>query len=417
MTERVLCKTLGCSRTILPSTAERTGGYCIPCANRAAAEAHARELAARRVDVDRFAGVSDVVEILRLLHKPPAPDPEKRFLPYNTPTPDVYRGLEQWDADRLVLAASTAPDFVRDVAVYLAAFSNVDLLPVQRALLAIGDPYPAAVFRAASSPVVDRLFALLETSIGREDALALDHTLSALAWARSRRVVEAMVDWSRNRPSWGTMLDIAPHEYATVAGYAIEDGVARDLILDSPVRLVAPPDEATREPAVVFESDPRGGGCPLCARPAVSLLSMRGDALPDRFRGKVPERVPTCPDCASYGPLFVHLAADGGWSWLPTERPPATPGASWDLAPARATFAPRAMWEAVDWCRADGLSQIGGHPSWINDPVYPRCPTCSRLMMTVAQIALEDFVRHAEGIFYVHYCSGCSVAGVSYDQS
>jgi hypothetical protein len=32
MIERIPCKTPGCERTILPSTAEKTGGFCMPCA-------------------------------------------------------------------------------------------------------------------------------------------------------------------------------------------------------------------------------------------------------------------------------------------------------------------------------------------------------------------------------------------------
>lgn len=59
---------------------------------------------------------------------------------------------------------------------------------------------------------------------------------------------------------------------------------------------------------------------------------------------------------------------------------------------------------------------MGGHPAWIQDAEYPACPLCDRTMMAVITIALEDFLQ-ADGIFYVHHCAKCAVAGVSYQQS
>jgi hypothetical protein len=130
--------------------------------------------------------------------------------------------------------------------------------------------------------------------------------------------------------------------------------------------------------------------------------------------------VPTCLACCTAGaPVFVRFHDATEWTWLSSGPAATSPPTelSWSLSPASASLVPRTTWEAVDWGIADGISQLGGHPSWINDPSYPPCPVCSRSTMTVAQVAPEDFVGPAEGVFYVHACTSCAVVGVSYDQT
>ena len=105
MNERVACRTPGCTGTILSSTAEATGGLCKPCVNRATAEQRRLYIDANRVDVDRFAGVTDVVEVLHLIHRPPPADPLVKLVPYERSLGNLYRGLQTADAERLVSVA------------------------------------------------------------------------------------------------------------------------------------------------------------------------------------------------------------------------------------------------------------------------------------------------------------------------
>jgi hypothetical protein len=127
MTDRIRCKTPGCSGNPLAPTAAATGGFCMPCVNRRKAEDRARKLAAERVDVDHFAGIDDPVEILLRIHRPPPYDKRKNYLPYARPTADVYRSLSQDDADRLVASATDDERLLRDIAAHLACHSSADL--------------------------------------------------------------------------------------------------------------------------------------------------------------------------------------------------------------------------------------------------------------------------------------------------
>ena len=94
-----------------------------------------------RVDVDRFAGVTDPTEILRIMHNHPPYDPQKNYLAYSRPLSAVYKSLDAADLERMVevataeLDADADSDAGSDMATCLACFTEADLTPVQEALL------------------------------------------------------------------------------------------------------------------------------------------------------------------------------------------------------------------------------------------------------------------------------------------
>jgi hypothetical protein len=421
MIERLPCRTPDCSGMILPSTAEATDGFCKPCVNKRKADEHARYVAAHRVDVDRFAGVDDPVEIIRLLHAEPPRDELKNYLPFRLGKADVYRALSREDAQRLVAGAATNLALLRRIATHLACFATVDLTVCQARLLDHGDPYPAHTFRGATEPVVHRLFGLLDVAVGDRNKLLLFHTLSALAWTRSPRALAAMTAWRASPPVWSDMLHWAPHRYAMAAGYEIDDGGVRDLVPGVALKL-SPCNvgHAGTLQVALFEPDTSEQPCPRCRRPATVLLRVGVGSAPEVGASEQLRPVPTCLDCCVMGePVFVRFHNTTAWTWVLSGPTPTSPPSefSLNLSPTAASLTPRSTWEAIDWCIADGISQLGGHPSWINDPTYPACPVCSRSTMTVAQVAPEDFVGPAEGVFYIHSCEKCAVVGVSYDQT
>ena len=53
-----------------------------------------------------------------------------------------------------------------------------------------------------------------------------------------------------------------------------------------------------------------------------------------------------------------------------------------------------------------GLSQIGGHPAWVQYPEYPCCPGCQQTMMFVGQLEPIDILADTEGMIYAFLCAG-----------
>src|SRR6187401_971052 len=101
MAQKVVCKSSGCSNLILETTADRTGGYCMPCVQAAAKKEREEYIRKNRRDLHEFEGVSDVVEVLKIVHTPRTYDPLINWIPHPTPTDKLYVGLNDAEKSRL----------------------------------------------------------------------------------------------------------------------------------------------------------------------------------------------------------------------------------------------------------------------------------------------------------------------------
>lgn len=82
MGERIPCITEGCKATILQITADRTGGYCMPCYQRMKRKEREEFIKKNRKDVNLYANISDPVEILKIMHKPKKCNPLDNYVKY-----------------------------------------------------------------------------------------------------------------------------------------------------------------------------------------------------------------------------------------------------------------------------------------------------------------------------------------------
>ena len=65
-----------------------------------------------------------------------------------------------------------------------------------------------------------------------------------------------------------------------------------------------------------------------------------------------------------------------------------------------------------------GVSQLGGHPAWEQQPVEPDCPRCGRAMPFVGHAAVGELTGEpADGLFYAFACGGCATTAVVYQQT
>ena len=79
--------------------------------------------------------------------------------------------------------------------------------------------------------------------------------------------------------------------------------------------------------------------------------------------------------------------------------------------------APRSPWHAAMDSLPTQYSQIGGHPTWIQDAEYPTCGNCSKTMPFIGQISCEDVEPNREGIFYAFLCADCAMTTSIYQQT
>lgn len=374
----------------------------------------------RRRDVDPFAGVTDPVEMLKIVHQPPRHSPFERVLGPPRPVEELYAGLTQ--AQIVSLAAYTADralagdlEQAEPLARCLASFTEGDLDPVMEAFVSQGNFYPGVLFRRAGSRIRDGLIRRLG-----QDAPNRDHLLTALAWIGDGPVVELFSRWKERPPSWAGQLHVPPEDYAQQAGWELSaQGERRDLFHLLCYGLIPRrPGVASALAVAVPDNEP----CGRCGRPMTALVDL--DLTTARLgwipMGEGALRLRTCQACAAYhGAVYTWLTGEGPF-WHPGNPPEQgkARGEWLDLPADRLTLAPepRSPFHAADLLLPTRFSQLGGHPTWVQDAAFPFCPDCSRRMVFLAQVDCAD-LDAGEGLHYAFVCYECRVGATAYQQT
>jgi hypothetical protein len=184
------------------------------------------------------------------------------------------------------------------------------------------------------------------------------------------------------------------------------------------VRLV-PSDAPAARPIVGTAHE---GTCGFCGLQLLTLLDL--DLSDERLRFlDLPGtrlRIPMCIRCTCFTRIFAEVDFDGAAVWSRHNQRPdfigrdgGYPGPSsvvFVLGPARRTF------EAHGQIRWNDTSQIGGYPTWIQEPRYPKCPGCQELMPYIGQAENGAAWRH-EGMTYGFLCRSCRISATGYQQT
>ena len=384
-----------------------------------------------RRTVDPFEGITDPVEITKARHEPRKHDPLITYLPHAAPAAELYEELTEPQLSRLIQyvldnLGSSKRQVALAIAKELAAFTAADITRIQHAFLADDEYYPGFLFRDASNDTARRLIDRLGSAIGDEnDKVKLGHTLEALAWAGTHDVISQFAEWRQHPPEWRSRLYIPPERYAHCAGWELDaSSKMRKLIL----RKCYPLMKGDRSPDIgpVASCLELGESCKWCDGPLTSLFAFDlTDELLDfiSFRGRS-LTIATCQDCSTFGDhLYMNVGPDGEAFWhAGNQRPLYLPkdNGRWQRLPANEltlSAKPRLLHHAVDWCLPITCSQVGGMPSWIQDPVHAQCPECTKGFVFVAQLAVEDVNAWGEGIYYALMCPDCSITVVRYQQT
>lgn len=418
---------------ILPATAARTGGICRPCEQRIARQEHEAYVRANRREVDPFAGVTDPVEVVRLLTRRVVPDELVVVKPFGRDVGEYFASLPAHEIERIVALAillyadqgdgTAAPcDQAEQIARCLAAFTTADLSELQSAALESGCSWPPLLFRGAPPAIRDRLIAVVESDDGERN-----RALIALAWIGDERVVELFAQWRSSPPAWAASLYVPPHEYALEGGWELEGQGRRTLFSRDAYALVRAADQDTNSPPVEVMA-PAKGRCRWCRGGLTAFFGARMTTLFrfDRSDARLaplalPPLVVTCTDCLVYGPLFMKIDAKDNAEWHSAHRKPAhfsrMSGERPDAYARLVLGARRRPLHSADQFLPTTFSQIGGAPTWIQDAAYPHCPGCGRTMCFIAQVSLEDVDDLGEGILYAFWCAECRVTAVSHQQT
>ncbi|MEO2603933.1 hypothetical protein [Clostridium butyricum] len=101
MSNRIPCKSEGCNSTILQTTAERTGGYCMPCYQKIKRKEEEEFIKKNRKDINLYDSISDPAEIIKIMHTPKKYNPLENYLKYEKSIEEIYGILSKEDIERM----------------------------------------------------------------------------------------------------------------------------------------------------------------------------------------------------------------------------------------------------------------------------------------------------------------------------
>ena len=306
------------------------------------------------------------------------------------------------------------------------------------AFVAQGYIVPSWLYLDAPPSTTRQLIALFDQP---EVVTQCDHLLQALAWIGDDLVREQFRAWREAPPPWQSHLFLASHEYAITAGWELtREGGRRDLYWQTSYELI-PADEPEFTPSqhAVAVSTPTDETCGWCGRKLVALLDIdlqdprcafvvEGEEASNTVGRRL--RIAHCRWCSSYTTLYTDVDLDGRVRWsdangdMPSILQKVGLGADDELPPPAAQrlvlgAQRRTPFEAVGRFLLDepGISQLGGHPDWIQDAEFPVCPGCQRRMRCIGQVSWEDIEEFAEGSTYAFLCLPCGKGATTYQQT
>lgn len=289
-------------------------------------------------------------------------------------------------------------EIAEDILKHTAYLQSIFMKHVQQQLLDLRILYPAILFIDASREISEQITQAIHPD--DEDFYWL---LEALMWTRNELAVNYLSNWTANPPHWW-----AEHinAYSLVAGWEIDrDGQRRDLYFDQCYPLVD--DKSPASQIVMLESNET---CLWCQQPLNILFDL--DLTDPRldFLGITGNRliVPICRSCVVWRTIFFDVDYTGKavWSSHNKDDPP-TRKIEYSPIRNRLTLGqePRQSPFEVELIEK-GTSQIGGHPLWLNDSLYPVCPECQMRMQVIGQLALLDISLDG-GWIYAYLCKAC----------
>jgi hypothetical protein len=352
---------------------------CVQAKDRQQREAHIR---ANRRDVDPYDGITDPLELLKIVHSPPTPDPLIRYAPPPRKPAVLYAELNSGQIAALLRHAHSMlkkgdTHTAQDIAACLLAFVSVDISSLLQELIRIEEVRPGFLFHRAA-PQIRNLLTQHLARVAGHDRLLTDKLLSALAWVGDERVVELFAGWRLEPPGWASDLYIPPYQYAREAGWELSpDGDRRNLYHEICYPLI--------------RGDAATAASPVTVLTETNLFELDGTSDALAFLGCRQQIVVPISEANLVGDL---------------------PRRSLILAKTA-----RSPWHAGMDSLPTQYSQIGGHPTWVQAAEYPTCGTCARTMPFIGQISCEDIEPHREGIFYAFLCADCATTASTYQQT
>lgn len=430
MAERIPCKTEGCSSTILPTTAAKTGGICMPCQQEQVRREQQAYIEQHRKTVNLYEGLTNQVDILKVMYARRTYDPLIQYVAYPQSKEQIYGSLKAEEAEQMLKYAveqleAGNEDEAEQILLSLVCYRNDDISEVLPMIIERDMYHASILFKDAPSEIRDRLLQQVEWDNDNRN-----HILIILSWIGDAEVVRQFEEWRLHPPKWAGQLFVTPDVYALEGGWELAtNGKKRDLIseLCYAIRATDEQQECTSVTSDAHFLKRSNSNCQWCKRKLTALMDVVTTHPSLAYLGLSTERlqVATCEHCGGFSTIYMELDQQGEPVWSRfNQKPDYLP--NWDdedssvtveAAKLTLTSEPHSPYYAATWTLTQQDSQIGGHPSWVQDADFPYCPCCAQRMQFIGQMDWADFDQYSEGIFYMFICTEDRLTATLYQQS
>ncbi|MEC0231775.1 DUF1963 domain-containing protein [Paenibacillus alba] len=321
-----------------------------------------------RKDVDRYAGIMDPVEILKIMHAPRKYNPLENDLPYHKSAQELYHQLTEAELERMEIYAITLIDRedldqAETILLSLVCFTNARFGRGLEAFFQNGKYYPGILYKDAGPAIRDELIHRVDN-----DSANRSHLLLALVWIGDEEVIRLFAKWRQNPPRWASELYVPPENYTLEAGWELDhDGRKRLLFHPESYQFIICGEGIGRaEPAqsAVIALKTHDQVCPWCGGklmvlfdynlqdPLVEFMKLSGQQL----------RIAACMHCNCYGTVFMKVELDGGYSWseyntVPDFLPDKEPNEKFTLRALQLSERLVGTYEGAEWTLEAPISQ------------------------------------------------------------
>ncbi|MCY9530206.1 MULTISPECIES: hypothetical protein [Paenibacillus] len=431
MAERIPCKTEGCSSTILPATAAKTGGICMPCQQEQVRQEQQAYIEQHRKTVNLYEGLTNLVDILKVMHAQRTYSPLIQYVDYPHSKEHIYVSLTAAEAEQMLkfaveLLDAGNEDEAEQILLSLVCYRNDDISKVLPKLIERDMYYPSILFKDAPPEIRERFLQQVEWDDDNRN-----HILIILSWIGDAEVVRQFEEWRLHPPKWAGQLFVNPDVYALEGGWELASNEKkRDLISERcyAIRLTEEqPILSVAETSAAHFLKSSNSNCPWCKRKLTILMDADTTHPSLAYLGLPMERlqVATCEHCGGFSTIYMELDQQGEPVWSRfNQKPDYLP--NWDdedsnvaVEEIKLTLSsePHSPYYAATWTLTQQDSQIGGHPSWVQDADFPHCPCCAQRMRFIGQLDWADFDKYGEGIFYMFICTEDRMTATLYQQS
>lgn len=293
---------------------------------------------------------------------------------------------------------------------YIAIYSRGNALySVYPTLIKYKLFYPKEIYIKAKEAEAKLLMQALENT-NSNDLLEIDHILKCLSLIPCDIVKDFFQSVSKDTAlKWTEALHVNPNEYTLSGGWIIDNNEIKQLYNDKVTVFKKSKFNEGSLKAPVKDSQEV---CPYCNNNLTVIYN-------DEYE------LATCLLCTCYQNIITKLDKNGKSHWhnkneksdlLDEILQEETEISPFEYALEQSSEKRLSTYTISEYVEIT-KSQIGGMPTWINDPDYHICPDCGNTMKFVAQIDMEDVEEYGEGLYYFFYCDDCKVVSSSYGQS